>query len=134
MELINNTDTSQYIAYQIARTVYAQTGASSLRVVEALTSMIANIARQTGRQWLDIVTDSQLFDARCDLSPRNELMYVDANNRGLQMCLRVARCMLRGGLRDSVYGAVRFHYSNEIPAWAVARGYIADIDGLLFYL
>lgn len=134
MELIQNTDTSAYIAYQIARTVYAETGACTLRAVEALCSMIANIATHNGRDYMDIVTDSQLFDSRRDSSPRKELLSVSANDRGLQMCLRVVRRMMRGGLADTCHGATRFHHADVLPAWAVARGYIADIDGLLFYL
>jgi len=26
-----------------------------------------------------------------------------------------------------------FHHANTMPDWAVARGYVADIDNLLFY-
>ncbi len=127
LTLIKNTDANTTLAYQVARTVYSQTGASSLIAVEAITSMIKNIADKTGMNISDIIKDKDLFQ------PTN-ISWVDANDRGFQMCVRVAQRMLRGGLPDCVFGATKFHFADDIPDWAVARGYIADIDGLLFYL
>ena len=42
LTLIKNPDETKGLAYKIARVVYAETQAASLRVVEALTSMIQN--------------------------------------------------------------------------------------------
>lgn len=132
--LINNTDMSAGLAYKIARIVYAQTAASSLVAVEALTSMIKNLSAASGVSVVDIISDETIFDALSDSSPRHVRTTVFPTDRGFQMCLRVAKRMLRGGLPDGCYGATRFHHSDTMPEWARARGYIADIDGMLFYL
>ena len=134
MRLIANPDAHTAAVYKVARAVYAETGATSLPVVEAMVSTIANIAARDGRDYVEIVSDPYLFSAQNSDSPRHELMNVPANNRAFQMCVRVVQRMMRGGLADSVRGAVRFHRADEMPAWATARGYIADVDGVLFYL
>ncbi|MBE6461598.1 MAG: cell wall hydrolase [Alphaproteobacteria bacterium] len=134
MTLIKNTDTGAALAYKIARVVYAQTGANTLLGVEALTSMIKNLSDASGTDIYSIVTDKNIFDALCTDSARYSRLSVPANNRGFQMCVRVARRMLSGGLVDMCFGATRFHNTDVLPSWAVARGYIADIDGMLFYL
>ena len=127
LTLIKNTDTSATLAYRIARTVHEQTGASSLQVVEAMTSMIKNIADKYQRDILDVISDKTLF-------PNIKTDCVPASSRSFQMCVRVAQRMLCGGLQDVCCGATRFHHADIIPDWAIARGYIADIDGILFYL
>lgn len=134
LTLINNPDVSMAPVYKIARVVYAQTGARSLPAVEAFTSMIANISHASGLDVFQIISDKNIFDALDSNSPRHELLSVPANNRGLMMCVRTVRRMLSGGLTDSCFGATKFHYADHIPEWATARGYIADIDGILFYL
>ena len=134
LTLIRNTDLEMSDAYKIARVVYAETGARSLRVVEALTSMIYNSARHTGRAPTQVVRDAGMFECLVPKSARHQLLHVDAMRNDFQMCVRVARRMLRGNLNDACRGAVRFHHADDLPQWAVARGYIADIDGLLFYL
>lgn len=125
--LIKNTDDTATLAYRVARKVYAQTQASSLVAVEAMCSMIKNIADKTGVKITDIIQDENIFPKTCVES-------VPANSRAFQMCVRVAKRMLQGSLPDMVFGATRFHFACDMPKWAIARGYIADIDGLLFYL
>ena len=134
LTLIHNTDMSAGLAYKIARLVYAQTGATSLPGVEALTSMIKNLSDASGVSVADIISDKTIFDALSDISPRHSRTQVLPTDRGFQMCLRVAKRMLHGGLADCCYGATRFHHSDTMPEWARARGYIMDIDGMLFYL
>lgn len=134
LTLINNPDTSLGLAYKIARVAYAQSGGRSLAGVEAIISMIKNISEKSGLDIEYIITDKNIFDALSENSPRHEMLGVCPNNRAFQMCLRVARRMLRGGLGDRCFGATRFHYTNQMPDWARARGYIADIDDILFYL
>jgi hypothetical protein len=128
-KLIKNTDESKIVAHKIARLVRAETNASSLAAVEALTSMIANRRDATRQQPAQIIQDTEIFHAQSDDMPTNE-----SGERGFQMCLRAARRMLNGDLPDSCCGATRFHRSDTLPEWAVARGYIAEIDGLMFYL
>ena len=132
--LIKNPDESLRKVYQIARVVYAETHAVSLRAVEALTSMIKNFAIASGHDVSDVITDKNLFESLNKDSSNHELLSVAADNRGFQMCVRVARRMINGGLPDCCYGATKFHHDGYIPGWATSRGYIADIDGLLFYL
>ena len=127
LTLIKNTDVSATQAYRIARTVYAQTHASSLNLVEAMTSMIKNISDKYERNITDVISDETLF-------PKTDVADVPATNRGFQMCVRVAQRMLMGGLPDTCHGATRFHHADFMPDWAITRGYIADVDGILFYL
>lgn len=124
-----NTD-----VYKIARAVYAETGASSLRAVQAMCAMIANVAIRTGRSAVDVACDANVIPAQAVSSPRHDGLNAPVASRGFQMCLRVARRMLCGGLDDVTHGATCFHHDDELPDWAVARGYIAEIDGMLFYL
>lgn len=134
LTLIKNPDETQSITYKTARIVYAETKAKSLRVVEALTSMIQNAAIASGMSIKEIISDKNLFDALNKESPNNALMTTPPDNKGFQMCLRTVTKMLHGNLPDCCCGATRFHTDDHIPEWATARGYIADIDGLLFYL
>lgn len=134
MTLIKNTDMSATLAYKIARVVYAQTGAASLPGVEALTSMIKNLSEKSGRSIENIISDTEIFDVLDENSPQHYRMNVPANNHAFQMCVRVASRMLGGGLIDSTFGATKFHSADTLPQWSLARGYIADIDGMLFYI
>ncbi len=134
LHVISNKDNAKIAQYKIARAIYAETGATSLRVVEAMASMIANIARLTERAPADIAADASIFESQKTESIRHVMLDVDASNRGFEMCLRVVGKMLRGNLPDSCCGATRFHRTDIMPDWATARGYIAEIDNILFYL
>ena len=134
LTLIKNPDESKSVLYKIARIVYAETHAVSLRSVESLTSMIANNARVYGREYSDIVSDNDLFEVLNPESKNHKLLSVNVSDEKFQMCLRVVTRMLHGALDDCCNGATRFHHADEIPQWATSRGYIADIDGILFYL
>ena len=135
MDIIKNPDESQIAIYKAARVIYAETFPSSLPAVEALTSMIKNIMMQTEHDLSDVVSDENIFSSLNKNSPRHEYINTDAkNNRALQMCVRVVERMTRGGLADTCFGATRFHHADEMPDWATSRGYIADVDGLLFYI
>ncbi len=133
MTLIKNSDTSASLAYKIARVVYAQTGGASLHLVEAMTSMIDNISKTYNVAYKDIIQDIKIFDVLSDNATNHIKLNVPANDRGFQMCVRTAQRMLTGNLPDVCFGATRFHNDDVIPDWATARGYIADIDGVLFY-
>lgn len=134
LTLIKNTDDSKILLYKIARLVYAETSASSLAAVEAVASMIANICLSSQRDLDDIVTDKNIFSSLDKKSERHDLLLVDSQSRNFQMCLRVTQRMLNGALPDSCCGATRFHHVDVLPGWAISRGYVAEIDGLLFYL
>ena len=128
-----NVNANFVLADKIARVVYAETFAKSLRVVEALTSMIFNQSKQNVESIIDIISDYKQFESLCDNSARHNLLDVDSNNREFQMCFRVAMRMLHGNLPDMCNRATKFHRDEFLPKWATARGYVADIDGLLFY-
>ena len=133
LEIIEANNETMTLAYAIARIVYAETLAKSLRVVEAITSMIANRANKNSTSFAQIISDKNLFESLNTESTRHEYLRVDAKRKDFQMCLRVALRMLHGNLRDMCRGATLFHREELLPEWAIARGYVADIDGILFY-
>ena len=134
LTVISNPDESKRPQYTIARVLYAETGATSLRAVECLASMIANISRLSGVAPEMVVMDSNLFDVHNAASPNHQLLSVAARGRGFDMCLRVAVRLLHGTLSDQCCGATKFHHADTMPDWAVSRGYILAVDDLLFYL
>jgi hypothetical protein len=81
LTLIKNPDESKRILYRIARLVYAETNASSLAAVEALSSMIANACRASKRPLNEIAGDETLFESLGKDSPRRRDLMVDANRR-----------------------------------------------------
>ena len=133
MEIIEAHDETITLAYAVARIVYAETLAKSLRVVEALTSMIFNAAAHDVKNIKRVISNSGIFESLRTESTRHEFLSVDASRRDFQMCLRTAKTMLHGNLPDACCHATMFHRSEFLPSWAVARGYICDIDGILFY-
>lgn len=135
LTLIKNTDASgmESLSYRVARVVYAQTGGISLPLIEAFTSMIKNIATASNQNVSDIISDSDIFPVLHSTDMNHSRLYVSANDKHFQVCQRTAHRMLSGGLGDCCYGATKYHFANVIPDWATSRGYIADIDGVLFY-
>lgn len=134
LTLIKNTNESKIILYKITRVVYAETLCSSLPAVEALVSMISNLCITSKRDLLNIVEDKDIFESLNKNSQRHKHMLVDCNQSDFRICLRVVQRMLNGNLPDMCSGATRFHHSDVLPDWATARGYVAEIDDLLFYL
>ncbi|MFQ6778258.1 MAG: hypothetical protein ACLRFI_03100 [Alphaproteobacteria bacterium] len=126
--------TNQNILQRISHLVYAETYGVSLRVVEALTSMIHNAHLKTGKSIEDIISDKEMFESLNTNSSHNWALEINEKNKAYQMCLRVANRMLKNSLPDMCNGATKFHRYEFMPHWSIARGYIADIDGLLFYL
>lgn len=111
----------------VARTVYMETNAKSLRLVEAMCSMIYNAAEHKMENVRRVISDATLFQSA------NSDSDIDINCRGYQMCLRVATKMLHGNLPDACNHAIKFHRGDTIPGWAVACGYVAEVDDFLFY-
>ena len=135
LEIIQNPDESQIATYRAARVIFAETYPTTLASVEAMASMIKNVMDKSGQKLIDVVSDKNIFDSLNENSPRHQYINMDIkNNRALQMCVRVVERMMRGGLIDACFGATRFHRADEMPDWATSRGYVADVDGLLFYL
>ena len=132
--LIHNPDETQSVIYKIARVIYAETYMPTLAAAEALASLIKNISTKLNRDVADIANDKNVFSVLNPESPRHKYLSVDANNRAFQMCLRVTDKMLKHNLEDCCFGATKFHRTEFNPSWSLARGYILDMDGLLFYL
>lgn len=134
LTVISNSDQTQSDLYKIARVVYAETHGQSLRGVEALSSMIWNYACISGLRPVEVADEVDIFESLNPASLNHAYLSVDAARREFQMCLRVVKKMMNGNLKDACFGATRFHRVDQMPMWAMARGYIAEIDGLLFYL
>lgn len=134
LRLVKNPDESKIIQYKIARVIYAETNASSLQVVEALASMIANYCVASQRQLADIIEDKSIFESLNTDSVRHGALLVDCRRRDFDMCLRVVQRMLNGDLGDVCSGATKFHRNDSMPEWATSRGYITEVDDLTFYL
>ena len=128
------TNCGNSLAKQVAHVVCAETLATSLRVVEALTSMIFNRAQKTNQSVADVISDANVFESLNKNSERNKYLVINESSKEFQMCLRVATRMLRGNLGDMCWHATNFHHESCSPDWAIARGYIMCVDGLLFYL
>lgn len=133
MNLITAQSETMSLAYRIAHIVFAETTARSLIVVEALTSMISNRAKKNNIAICYVISDTNMFESLNADSVRHSDLYIDSNCPRFQMCVRVAIRMLHGNLPDMCRGATMFHRTEILPDWAIARGYIADIDGILFY-
>lgn len=133
LTLVINDDETKITLYRLARIVYAETRASSLRAVEALASMIGNLCVKSARPLSEIATDDRVFESLRKDSARQRDLFVDSARPEFQMCLRAVRRMMSGRLADSAIGATRFHRAEHLPEWAVACGSIAETDGLFFY-
>jgi spore germination cell wall hydrolase CwlJ-like protein len=127
-------DAEKIATDKLARIIYAETGASSLRAVEALASMVRNLCAQSGRPLSEIVRDETIFESLGQNSDRHQNLFVNDGRLEFQMCRRVAKRAATGSLPDSAMGATRFHRASEMPEWAVCKGYVAEIDDLFFYL
>ena len=134
MNLIINNDDKKIVQYKIARIVYAETLGESLQLVEAMSSMIYNIHIKYNKSFKDMMNDENIFESLNPKSKRHEYLNIDADNKKFQMCLRVVQTMMRGNLRDSVFGATKFHHVDVMPGWAISRGYISECGDILFYL
>lgn len=134
LTLIQNSDNTQSALYKLSRVICAETSASSLQLVEAMASMVYNIHIKYDVDFEDIADNEKIFSVLNPKSERYENLIVVPSDKKFQMCLRVVQKMLNGNLRDSVFGATKFHHVDVLPDWARARGYIAEVDDVLFYL
>jgi len=132
--LIKNPDETQIVPYKLARIVFAETRAVSLQVVEAMASLIYNIHMKYNMPFENIANNKDIFEVLDEKSKRHQYMDIDVNDRKFQMCVRTIKTMMRGNLQDTVFGATRFHHTDVIPQWAIARGYITECEDILFYL
>ncbi|MCL1892231.1 MAG: cell wall hydrolase [Alphaproteobacteria bacterium] len=133
LTLIKNNDDEKIALYKLARIIYAETRAVSLPAVEALCSMVGNLCRKSGRPLADIIADESVFESLDKKSQRHCDLLISSDDPKFQMCLRVVKRMAAHQLADTIRGAARFHRTENSPEWARNRGWVAEIDGLLFY-
>ena len=131
--LIKNDDDNQITAFKLARIIFAETGGHSLRAAEALASMIYNLHKSTNRELSEIITDKEIFECLNKNSTRYSLLTSDINSRGMQMCVRIVQRLSKGRIQSDIMNTTRFHREDLSPDWAALLGYVAEIDGLLFY-
>ncbi len=134
LTLFTNNDDTQIVPYKLARIIFAETNGASLPVVEAMASMIYNIHIKYNKSFESVSCDLDIFECLDAKSKRHDALNINPNDRKFQMCLRVVQKMMHGNLCDTVFGATRFHHSDIIPQWALARGYICECEDILFYL
>ncbi len=133
MQLQMNEDKYLQRIYRIARVVYASTGATSLKGVQAFAGMIKNRSIKLNIEIDDLIQDKDFFECINPESKNHHLIKVNATNPAFLMCVRVVGRMIKDSCPDICCGATRFHYSNEMPEWAKSLGYIYEVDNLLFY-
>lgn len=132
--VIDNPEPDKIVLYKLARIIFAETKGNSLPVKEAFAVMIQNRKQKLGLSFETIAGDEKLFGSLNRNSKLNKDFYVDVNNLEFAICLRLAKRIVAENLSDTIFGAVRFHHDDENPAWAVAEGYICQLNNLLFYL
>jgi len=132
--LFENDNVEKIATDKLARIIYAETGARSLRSAEALAVMTMNLCAKSGRHLSEIVSDKTVFESLDQDSARHQDLFVNSARPDFQMCLRVARRAMAGLLADTVMMGTRFHRASEMPDWAISEGYVAEIDNLFFYL
>ena len=130
LKLFVNENDDLIAEHRLARCVYAETLAESLPAVEALCAMVKN----TGRPISEIARDENVFESLSRESERHAALLVRHDDRGLLLCLRAVRRMLRGDIPDKIRGATRFHREDQLPDWATAIGSVAEVGNLLFYI
>ncbi len=132
--VLDNPCPDKIALYRIARIIYAETKGNSLPVKEAFASMIQNRKQKLGLSLEAISDDKNLFGSLNHNSKMNQDIFVSLDNPEFAICLRLAKRIVAGNLSDVVFGAVRFHHDDENPAWALAEGYVYQLNDLLFYL
>ena len=128
-----NYDDAKTTILKLAHIIYAETRATSLPATEALASMISNLCKKSMQPLNNIAIDKSLFECLDTDSTRHTDLLIAETDPKFQMCLRVTKRMVNGYIDDSVLGATRFHREDCTPEWAITRGNIAEVDGLLFY-
>lgn len=133
LHLVKNENPENITIYKLARIVYAETYGKSLQMAEALCAMISNLCLKTMRQLSEIAVDENIFESLNKNSVRHPALFIESDRRDFQMCLRTVKRMINGFLPDCVCGATRFHRAEQLPEWAVAVGYIREVEDLFFY-
>lgn len=130
----------QDVVQAMALFLYAEVGAESVRTLEAVAAALVNAARVRSGGKADAGFCSTEADLReAILSARSQqastrcMTVPEADDPVLSTCQRIARRAVRGALRDTTGGAVRFHSSAASPDWASGLVPSACVGSFLFY-
>ena len=110
----------------LALTLLVIAADQDVRALEALAATLVRQARRTRRGLLRVL--SALSPA-----PFPGAASIGDFSRKLQLCRRIARRALHGGLLDPAPGATVFHRIGESPAWARDLLPATIIGSFLFY-
>lgn len=135
--------TSHDLAWEMAIELFDQAGSESVRVIEALAAVLANRLRDGIACALhpglaaDRVTAPRRLLApgarrHAPSRPIEPMLSADSEQR-FQVCRRIARRSLGGGLPDPTDGATAFHRLGEHPAWAEELLPLTELGPFLFY-
>ena len=110
----------------LALALLAMAADQDVRVFEALAATLVRRARRARQD---------LASALQELTPHPfpGAAAIDDFSRKLELCRRIARRALHGGLLDPAPGATAFHRIGEIPTWSRNRLPVAIIGSFLFY-
>jgi len=122
----------------VARTVWGEARTLSLRAMEAVAAVVVNRFRAAGCRYGATVAAVCLapgaFACWAPSHPDREAVLTAApGDPVFDLCRRIARRALGGGLADPTGGAVRWHDVGEMPAWAIGRVPLARIGDRLFH-
>ncbi len=134
--------TSHDLAWEMAIELFDQAGSESVRVIEALAAVLANRLRDGIACALHpgLAADRTAPPRRTLASgarralwrPIDPFLSADSEQR-FQVCRRIARRSLGGGLPDPTGGATAFHRLGEHPAWAEGLLPLTELGPFLFY-
>ena len=134
--------TSHDLAWEMAIELFDQAGSESVRVIETLAAVLANRLRDGIACALHpgLVADCTALPRRTLASgarrtlwrPIDPFLSAESEQR-FQVCRRIARRSLGGGLPDPTDGATAFHRLGEHPAWAEELLPLTELGPFLFY-
>lgn len=126
----------------LARTLYGEARGENVRGKEAVAAVILNrVKRAAGRggYWWGASVESVClkpwqFSCWNEHDPnRSRILAVTPRNKTFQVCQRIARRAVSGGVPDPTGGATHYHTDRVRPSWSVGRVPSAMIGRHYFY-
>mgnify|MGYP002780522019 CR=1 FL=1 len=139
----------------LAASLHAEAGTRPVRAIEALAAVVANRARDAGRDaaarlrftpalraggmpsWPMLVAAACrapfVFAGHCAARYATTSGAAAEHDPAHAACRRIAARALAGTLGDPTGGATHWHVAEALPAWAVGQVALAEIGGLVFY-
>lgn len=125
----------------LARTIYGEARGEKVRGQEAIAAVVINrlAAAREGRRWwgatvVEICRAPFQFSCWNEGDPNRLLIErVPEGDAVFQICRRIARRAITGGLIDPTRGATHYHTRSVTPDWAIGHVPCARIGRHLFY-